>query len=84
MAWLAVGLVALQFLLGALNVMAALPTALREAHAANAALVFVVLVIAAALASIELPAGARRHRLTSVESIERGEFPAPVYTRADQ
>ena len=59
-------LVALQITLGVLNVVWALPTALREAHAANAVATFLTFVVATVLASIESateparsPAGAR-------------------------
>jgi heme A synthase len=62
-------LVAVQVLLGLLNVALRLPADLREAHAANAALVFLAFFVASALAvfesrpvagAAELPGGARR------------------------
>ena len=52
-AWAASLLVIIQAMLGAANIAAGLPTALREAHAANAAACFVMLMIAASLAVIE-------------------------------
>jgi heme A synthase len=52
-ALLGVALVGVQVLLGAANVAWALPSALREAHAANAALVFIAYVVAATLALFE-------------------------------
>lgn len=52
-ALLGVALVGVQVLLGAANVAWALPPLLREAHAANAALVFIAYVVAAALALFE-------------------------------
>ncbi len=54
----ALGLVFVQILLGLLNVAFRLPLDLREAHAANAALVFLSFVCAAVFASLE---GARVH-----------------------
>jgi heme A synthase len=52
-ALLGVALVGVQVLLGAANVAWALPPLLREAHAANAALVFIAYVVAATLALFE-------------------------------
>jgi heme A synthase len=49
----AVALVALQFTLGVLNVVWLLPTALREAHAANAVATFLALVVATVLTALE-------------------------------
>jgi heme A synthase len=48
-----IALVALQVLLGSLNVVWQLPLGLREAHAANAAATFVAFVVAAGLAALE-------------------------------
>jgi hypothetical protein len=42
-----------QFGLGAANVLGRMPTALREAHAANAAVTFIVFVVATALATVD-------------------------------
>lgn len=50
---LGVALLFAQILLGLLNVVLRLPVALREAHAANAALTFLVFVIAATLAALD-------------------------------
>lgn len=54
-AWFFAGacLALLQGALGAFNVMLRMPSLLREAHAANAALTFIVLVIATSLAMLE-------------------------------
>lgn len=52
-AGLALILVSLQIVLGISNVIWALPTPLREAHAANAALVFIVYIVALTLSRIE-------------------------------
>ena len=51
-------LLALQIVLGVLNVLFALPPALREAHAANAGATFLAFIVAAVLASLE-PSGAQ-------------------------
>jgi heme A synthase len=48
-----VALVALQVLLGLLNVALRLPTNLREAHAVNAALVFLAFFVATAFAMLD-------------------------------
>jgi heme A synthase len=57
------GLVLLQCALGMANVSLRMPSALREAHAANAALTFVVFVIATSLATLDpLPARSREVR----------------------
>jgi heme a synthase len=54
-------LVALQILLGLLNVALRLPTDLREAHAINAALLFLAFFVAAAFALLDaMPRGAMR------------------------
>jgi len=58
------GLVAIQVLLGLLNVALRLPTDLREAHAINAALVFLAFFVGTAFAMLEL---APRQAVTSVE-----------------
>ncbi|MDQ2991838.1 MAG: COX15/CtaA family protein [Candidatus Eremiobacteraeota bacterium] len=50
------GLVFVQVLLGLLNVVMRLPMDLREAHAANAALVFLAFVVAAILAALDAQA----------------------------
>lgn len=50
-------LVALQILLGLLNVALRLPTELREAHAVNAALVFLAFFVAGAFAALEASHG---------------------------
>lgn len=50
---IALALVVLQIVLGLANVIWSLPTALREAHAANAALVFIVYIIALTLSRVE-------------------------------
>ncbi len=50
---LGVALVALQVLLGLLNVALRLPTNLREAHAVNAALLFLAFFVAAAFAALD-------------------------------
>ncbi len=62
-----VGLVAVQVLLGLLNVALRLPTDLREAHAVNAALVFLTFFVATIFAMLDtVPAvGARRLRESS-------------------
>ena len=60
-------LVALQVLLGSLNVVWQLPLALREAHAANAAATFVAFVVAAGLAALE-PSFARARVVRSLAS----------------
>ncbi|MBV8367797.1 MAG: COX15/CtaA family protein [Candidatus Eremiobacteraeota bacterium] len=49
----ALGLTALQITLGVLNVLWLLPTALREAHAANAVATFLAFVVATVLTSLE-------------------------------
>jgi heme A synthase len=49
---IAIALIALQITLGVLNVVWLLPTALREAHAANAVATFLVLVVATVLSSL--------------------------------
>jgi len=65
-ALLGVALVGVQVLLGAANVAWALPPLLREAHAANAALVFIAYVVAATLALFEpLPFPERARALRS-------------------
>jgi heme A synthase len=59
-------LVLVQAALGAANVYAAMPVALRELHAANACLTFIAFVLAATFASLErasLPAPSSRQRL---------------------
>jgi heme A synthase len=48
-----VALVLVQVLLGLLNVVLRLPTDLREAHAVNAALMFLAFVIGAVFATID-------------------------------
>jgi heme A synthase len=53
-----VALVCVQVLLGLLNVTLRLPTDLREAHAFNAALVFLAFVIAAIFAVLDARPGA--------------------------
>jgi heme A synthase len=56
---LGVALVAIQVLLGLLNVALRLPTELREAHAVNAALVFLAFFVATIFAALDcVPAGA--------------------------
>ncbi|MFN2461715.1 MAG: heme A synthase [Candidatus Velthaea sp.] len=50
----AIVLIALQITLGVLNVLWSLPTALREAHAANAIATFLVLVVATVLSSLDV------------------------------
>jgi heme A synthase len=58
---LGVGLVAIQVLLGLLNVALRLPMDLREAHAVNAALVFLTFFVATIFAMLDAsPAGAQR------------------------
>jgi heme A synthase len=58
---LGIALVAVQILLGLLNVALRLPTDLREAHAVNAAFLFLAFFVAAALATLEaLPRGHAR------------------------
>ena len=54
-AWTLAGtaLTLVQFGLGVANVLGRMPTALREAHAANAAVTFIVFVIATALATVD-------------------------------
>jgi cytochrome c oxidase assembly protein subunit 15 len=52
-ATLGLSLVSVQIVLGVANVLWALPTALREAHAANAGATFLAFVIAAILAALE-------------------------------
>lgn len=51
--WVAVVLTAAQITLGVLNVVWALPTALREAHAANAVATYLAYVVATTLASLD-------------------------------
>ncbi len=66
---IALALVALQITLGVLNVVWLLPTALREAHAANAIATFLTFVIATVLASLEAgpaPSHARARAHTTV------------------
>lgn len=64
---LGVGLVAIQVLLGLLNVALRLPTELREAHAVNAALVFLTFFVATIFAVLDTaPAGAARRLPESV------------------
>jgi heme A synthase len=64
---LGVALVAVQVLLGLLNVALRLPTDLREAHAVNAALVFLAFFVATTFAALDsLPAGAARRLPESV------------------
>ncbi len=58
-ATLGLALVFVQVLLGLLNVVMRLPMDLREAHAANAALVFLAFVVAAILAALDAQAPAR-------------------------
>ncbi len=69
-AWALAGaaLAVLQIALGIANVLWRMPLLLREAHAANAAVTFIVFVIATALATLEpLPARSRaRHEAFSV------------------
>jgi heme A synthase len=65
------GLVAAQAALGAANVYAAMPLALRELHAANACLTFVAFVLAATFAGLErvpleAAPGQRRVRATQI------------------
>jgi heme A synthase len=55
---IAIVLIALQITLGVLNVLWLLPTALREAHAANAVATFLVLVVATVLSSLDVAAAA--------------------------
>ena len=50
-------LVALQILFGLLNVALRLPTELREAHAVNAALVFLAFFVAGAFATLDVSRG---------------------------
>jgi heme A synthase len=57
---IALGLVFVQVLLGLLNVALRLPMDLREAHAFNAALVFLSFVIAAIFAAMDATAGVTR------------------------
>jgi heme A synthase len=59
------GLVCLQVLLGLLNVALRLPTDLREAHAVNAALVFLSFVLATIFAALDAPVFDRRLALTN-------------------
>jgi heme A synthase len=64
---LGVALVAIQVLLGLLNVALRLPTELREAHAVNAALVFLTFFVATVFAALDsLPAGAPRRLPESI------------------
>ncbi|HEY6326795.1 MAG TPA: COX15/CtaA family protein [Candidatus Cybelea sp.] len=64
---LGVALVAVQVLLGLLNVALRLPTDLREAHAVNAALVFLAFFVATIFAALDsLPAGAARRLPESI------------------
>ncbi len=58
------GLVFVQVLLGLLNVALRLPTDLREAHAANAALVFLAFVTATAFATLDVSAISARSSVT--------------------
>jgi heme A synthase len=58
-------LVCLQVLLGLLNVALRLPTDLREAHAVNAALVFLSFVLATIFAALDAPVFDRRLALTN-------------------
>ncbi|HYL26836.1 MAG TPA: COX15/CtaA family protein [Candidatus Nitrosotalea sp.] len=60
---LGAGLVAVQILLGLLNVALRLPTDLREAHAVNAALLFLAFFIATAFAMLDAGARGRRRPL---------------------
>ncbi len=61
-AYLGVGLVALQIGLGMANVVWAMPTALREAHAANAVLTYLAFVMATVAARMDgVPAAARAY-----------------------
>jgi heme A synthase len=63
--WVAMGvaLVAIQVLLGLLNVVLRLPTDLREAHAVNAALVFLAFFLATVFATLETGALGRARSL---------------------
>jgi cytochrome c oxidase assembly protein subunit 15 len=68
------GLVLLQLFLGVANVMWQLPTALREAHAANAVATFLAFVIATALAVLDPYVGVQRvpRRTLGSRSVARG------------
>jgi heme A synthase len=61
---LGVGLVCIQVLLGLLNVALRLPTNLREAHAVNAALVFLTFFVATILAALDAAPASELRRLT--------------------
>ncbi len=65
----AYALVILQVVLGVLNVVWALPMALREAHAANAAATFVAFVVAFVLARIDVGVVAARGTRSTVRAI---------------
>jgi heme A synthase len=61
---LGVGLVCIQVLLGLLNVALRLPTNLREAHAVNAALVFLTFFVATIFAALDAAPAGELRRLT--------------------
>ncbi len=64
---LGAALVAIQVLLGLLNVALRLPTELREAHAVNAALVFLTFFVATIFAALDsVPSGSTRRQPESV------------------
>ena len=67
-AWTLVGagLALLQVALGIANVLWLMPTPLREAHAANAALTFLVFVVAATFALVDPLGEARAHARTGL------------------
>lgn len=69
--------VVVQALLGALNVVLALPTGLREAHAANAGLTFVAFVTASVLGWFALPSPAGRAERRAASYGERRPVRAP-------
>ena len=58
-----IALVAVQVLLGLLNVALRLPTDLREAHAVNAALLFLAFFVATAFATLDAAPRGRVHPL---------------------
>jgi heme A synthase len=66
---IALVLLAFQIALGMLNVLWSLPTALREAHAANAIATFLGFVIATVFASLEVRKSPRRARVPSQAAV---------------
>jgi heme A synthase len=68
---IALVLLALQIALGVLNVLWLLPTALREAHAANAVATFLGFVIATVLASVDAGRVPLRARAPSQTAVPR-------------